>query len=137
MTAPEGLGRRRFVQLAAGTTVAAPVLAACSGDEEVSAPEGARGETIVAAADVPVGGGVIVDGEPAVVVTQPEEGTFKAFSAICTHQSCVVTNVDTEIVCQCHMSKFALTDGAVVSGPADEPLPAVEVMLDGDQVVFA
>lgn len=137
MSGVGGLGRRRFVQAAAGTTVMVPLLGACGGEEEVSAPQGARGEAIVPAAEVPVGGGVIVDGDPAVVVTQPEEGTFKAFSAICTHQGCTVTNVDTEIVCQCHMSRFTLTDGAVVSGPADEPLPSVEVMLDGDQVVFA
>ena len=29
----------------------------------------------------------------AVVVTQPEAGTYKAFSAICTHQGCLVGSV--------------------------------------------
>ena len=28
------------------------------------------------------------------MVTQPEEGDFKAFSAICTHQKCTVTSVE-------------------------------------------
>ena len=44
-------------------------------------------------ATVPVGGGVILTKDE-VVVTQPEAGTFKAFSAVCTHQGCLVGLVD-------------------------------------------
>lgn len=44
--------------------------------------------------DIPVGGGTIFQDER-VVVTQPEEGTFKAFTAVCTHQGCVVSEVIT------------------------------------------
>ncbi|MDN7122553.1 Rieske 2Fe-2S domain-containing protein [Nocardioides sp. ChNu-153] len=131
------LGRRGFVRVAAGSAAGAPLLAACGGETEVSAPDGAPGEVIVAAADVPVGGGVIVD-DPAVVVTQPQAGTFKAFSSICTHQSCRVTQVeDRAIVCQCHRSLFSIDDGAVLDGPAEEPLPEVAVAVDGTDVTFA
>jgi hypothetical protein len=34
---------------------------------------------------MPVGGGVVLDA-PAVVVTQPRAGEFKAYSAICTRE---------------------------------------------------
>ncbi len=62
------------------------------------------------------------------VVTQPEEGEFKAFSAVCTHASCLVSTVsDGTINCPCHGSKFSLTDAAVEAGPATRPLPAERI----------
>ena len=77
----------------------------------------------MAAADVPVGGGVILDKEK-LVVTQPEAGTFKAFSSTCTHQGCTVTKVaDGTIDCPCHGSTFSVEDGSVQGGPAPSPLP--------------
>ena len=42
---------------------------------------------------MPVGGGKIFAAEK-VVVTQPTEGDFKAFSAVCTHQGCVVAKIE-------------------------------------------
>jgi Rieske Fe-S protein len=85
---------------------------------------------------VPVDGGVIVDQE--VVVTQPEKGTFKGFSAICTHQGCVVNNVaDGVISCPCHGSQYSVVDGSVLEGPAPSPLPAVEVTVKNGQVFRA
>jgi Rieske Fe-S protein len=84
---------------------------------------------------VPVGGGVILK-DSKVVVTQPEAGSFKAFDANCTHKGCLVTSVEGgSINCSCHGSRFGLSDGSVQGGPAQAPLPAVDVAVDGDQVV--
>jgi nitrite reductase/ring-hydroxylating ferredoxin subunit len=99
--------------------------------DESAAPEG----TAVAISEVPVGGGVIVDEK--YVVTQPTEGDFKVFSAICTHQQNPVGEVtDQQIVCNFHQSHFSITDGSVVSGPAQSALPAVEFVKSGDNIVI-
>ena len=82
------------------------------------------GGKLAATADVPVGGGVVL-ADAQLVITQPKAGTFKAFSAICTHQGCAVSTVENGTInCPCHGSEFAITDGSVVAGPAPKPLPA-------------
>jgi len=92
---------------------------------------------LVAAAQVPVGGGKIL-ADKQIVVTQPRKGDFKAFSAVCTHMQCLVTTVrDGVIVCPCHGSKFAIADGAVTAGPAKSPLPEKSVSVEGDSIVLA
>jgi Rieske Fe-S protein len=87
--------------------------------------------------DIPVGGGVIL-ADQAIVVTQPSEGDVKAFSAICTHQGCLVSEVvDNEIICPCHGSRYSAEDGAVLNGPATEPLPSAGVAVEGGSVVLS
>ncbi|WP_308212976.1 Rieske (2Fe-2S) protein [Mycolicibacterium vanbaalenii] len=47
------------------------------------------------------------------VLTQPNTGEFKAFSAVCTHAGCTVSEViGASITCPCHGSSFHL-DGTV------------------------
>lgn len=94
----------------------------------------AGGESLGPATDIEVGGGKVFKDQQ-VVVTQATEGQFKAFSAICTHQKCVVEGVsDGTINCECHGSKFKVADGSVANGPASSPLPSrpVRVSDDGD-----
>ena len=87
-------------------------------------------------ADIPVGGGVIVS-EPPVVITQPTAGEVKAFTSICPHQGCKVSEVsNNEIYCPCHGSKFSALDGSVIQGPATEGLAAAAVAVDGTKVSF-
>ncbi|MFC6285117.1 hypothetical protein ACFP3Q_03055 [Nocardioides sp. GCM10027113] len=51
------------------------------------------GEVVGSAADVPEGGGAVFP-DAEVVVTQPEAGSYKAFTAVCTHQGCIVAGVE-------------------------------------------
>lgn len=105
-------------------------------------PTGAAGVdgtagTIAATVDVPVGGGLVVK-DRKVVVTQPKAGEFKGFTAVCTHAGCVVKEVaGGTINCPCHGSKFSITDGSVVAGPAKQPLAEAPVTVDGAQIVSA
>jgi len=81
----------------------------------------------VATSKVPVGSGVILD-DADYVVTQPTKGDFKAFSKICTHMKCPVTEVDgRNIVCRCHGSQFSIKDGSVTNPPANDPLEESKV----------
>ena len=73
-----------------------------------------------------------------VVLTQPTDGTFVAFSATCTHQGCTVSSVEGGTInCSCHGSKFDVADGSVRGGPAPRPLPKRAVKKDGDAIVAA
>ena len=98
---------------------------------------GAAAAKLAATADVPVGGGVILT-DSQLVITQPKAGTFKAFSAICTHQGCAVSTVENGTInCPCHGSEFAITDGSVVAGPAPKPLPARSIKVSGGSITAA
>jgi Rieske Fe-S protein len=86
---------------------------------------------------VPVGGGLVVSDDQ-IVITQPTEGDFKAFTAVCTHAQCLVAAVsDGTINCPCHGSQFSIEDGSVVGGPAPAALAAADITVSGDQIVIA
>lgn len=146
---------RRQVLAASGVVASAVVVSGCgsaddtstvaSGDvEEGTAEPGdgggessSEGDPIASVGDVPVGGGLVVQAEQ-VVITQPSEGEFKAFSAVCPHQGCLVTDVrDGEIVCPCHGSRFTVDTGDVVGGPAPRGLEERQVSVTGDGISVA
>ena len=140
---------RRTVLQVSGVLAVGGVLAACGGGagsepsgaavavaSDAAGPSG-EGAAIALVGDVPVGGGVVND-EVAIVVTQPSDGSIKAFTAVCPHQGCLVSEVvDNEIICPCHDSRFSAVDGAVLQGPATEGLAAASVVVQGDSIVLA
>jgi Rieske Fe-S protein len=94
------------------------------------------GQPLARKSDIPPGGGKIFDQEK-VVVTQPTEGTFKAFSAICPHMGCTLSSVSGGwINCPCHGSTFSITDGSANNGPATNPLPEKTLKVDGDNLIL-
>lgn len=159
MTDPTDLTRRTILTLgSAGAVGGALALAGCAADapssstsppttapplveetptEPSAAPDApAVGADIAALADVPVGGSIdaTINGEPA-LISQPTAGQVVAFSAICTHQQCVVAAAGNEFHCPCHGSMFDATTGDVIQGPALEPLSAIRVAVSGDRIV--
>lgn len=103
-------------------------------------PSGTR---IGLASSVPVGGAASftdpANQSPAYVV-QPTKGDYVAFSAICTHAGCTInppTGHPLAFHCPCHGSIFNATTGAVIQGPAVEPLPQIPVRLGSDGDLFA
>jgi Rieske Fe-S protein len=96
-----------------------------------------RPTRLAAVADVPRGGGIVVD-RPAVVLVRSADDQVHAFSAVCTHQGCTVDKVaNGRIDCPCHGSRFDAATGAVVGGPAPRPLPAVAVVVRNGEVFTA
>lgn len=76
---------------------------------------------------VPVGGARLYRAEK-VLVCQPKAGEFRAFSAVCPHAGCVLSALrDDKAICSCHGSTFDPETGAVLQGPADKPLPELEL----------
>ncbi|MBA4866232.1 Rieske (2Fe-2S) protein [Streptomyces sp. PSKA54] len=147
---------RRTVVTAVGAAGLTAALAACGSSddsgstdsaESTAAPEssgaseaaggGAGAAVLAKTSDIPVGGGKIFKDEK-VVVTQPAEGRFQAFSNLCTHQQCPVTSVEGGTInCPCHNSKFSIEDGSVKQAPATQPLAAMEIEVTGDEIRLA
>ena len=152
----------RCAAMAALVGAGAPILAACGGSDDASgggttpsasgsssapnasaSPSGSAsssapasgGAVLGPASDVPVGGGAVFK-DARVVVTQPTAGQYKGFSAVCTHQGNPIGSVENgQIVCPFHNSHFSITDGSPVSGPAQTALPAVNVKVEGSNIV--
>ena len=144
MTLDEIRRPRRAVIVGTGVGLAATALAGCAqngGTTAGSSTASTSGEgagaptvagTLAKTSDVPVGSGVIVDD---VVLTQPTAGVFNCFSSVCPHAGCNVSEVtEANIVCPCHGSRFDL-EGAVVKGPAHEPLERRTISIKGDAIL--
>ncbi len=73
--------------------------------------------------------------KPALLVRMPD-GTFRAFTAVCTHLNCTVQYRDDlhQIWCACHNGIYDL-EGRNVSGPPPRPLEVFEVHVQGEDVV--
>jgi Rieske Fe-S protein len=123
---------RRTVLLCTGAAALAVGCGDSGGDGDTSAAS--PGRELAPTSDIPVGGGKVFADEK-IVVTQPRQGEFKAFSAVCTHQNCLVSDVrDGTIDCACHGSRFSIADGAVEQGPATRPLPEKRIAVDGNSI---
>jgi Rieske Fe-S protein len=100
-------------------------------------PASAQPPSLALTSDVPAGGGKIL-ADKKIVITQPRAGSFQAFTAICTHQGCTVSSVSGGTInCPCHGSKFSITNGSVVAGPAPSPLTPVSIKVQGTSIVQA
>ena len=116
----------------ATSSSAAHAAPAASGSGAAAGPA-----ALASTSDVPVGGGKILT-DKKIVITQPQSGTFHAFSAVCTHAGCTVGSVSGGTInCPCHGSRFNITNGAVVNGPAASPLPPVGIKVQGTSIVQA
>ena len=112
---------------------------ASEGGETVAQVE--SGTAIAQESDVPQDSAIeftdVEGGGPAVLV-HLESGDFVAYSAICTHQQCTVGYSDGRLACPCHGSVFDPSNGgAVVNGPAQQPLPEIPVEVQNGEVVRA
>ncbi len=118
-------------------TPSSPAPASSIPDAGQSSPAAKPAGTVLgAASEIPVGGGTIYKAAK-VVVTQPARGQYKAFSAVCTHVGCIMSEVaNGTIDCPCHGGQYKITNGAVVAGPPPHPLPARPVKIVNGQVVL-
>lgn len=65
------------------------------------------------------------------------DGAFHAFGDTCTHLRCSLADGDLEgtvVTCSCHGSQFDVTNGAVLRGPAQEPVRSYAARVEDDAV---
>ncbi|MCP9946238.1 Rieske (2Fe-2S) protein [Streptomyces somaliensis] len=87
------------------------------------------------AAEVPVGGARLYR-EQRLLVHRPAHDEYRVFSAQCTHAGCPLDRIEEdEGNCPCHGSRFDVTTGEVLKGPATVPLPAVPVTVRNGRLV--
>ena len=138
---------RRAVLGGVAAVGAGAFLAACGSDEPKDSAGGgdgtsggdgsgaASGGSLATTDEVPVGGGTVFQKQK-IVVTQPTEGDFKAFTAVCTHQGCTVASVNGDTIqCNCHGSQYNAADGTVKKGPAPKALAAKKVTVEGNKII--
>jgi cytochrome b6-f complex iron-sulfur subunit len=75
--------------------------------------------------------------QPAILLQTPA-GALKAFSAVCTHLSCIVQYRSdvSHIWCACHNGHYDL-NGKNIVGPPPRPLDEYVVNVKGDQIVVS
>ncbi|GAB3442615.1 Rieske (2Fe-2S) protein [Actinophytocola sediminis] len=89
-------------------------------------------------ADIPDGGGLLVDAPSGKALLVRNGNEVKAFNASCTHQGTIVSAPKDGVAeCPSHGSQFKMSDGSPAKGPATSPLAELTVTVDGDQVTFA
>ncbi len=139
--------RDAFKVTAAGAAVVA--LAACSDSDDVSAlptSSSVGGPQVIASvSDVPVGTALKFT-DPATglpgYLMQPAAGSFVAYSAVCTHEGCIVEAApDTNSFhCPCHGAKYDLASGEPNENTKGtltaKPLVKLSVSVSGEDLIL-
>jgi len=136
-----GCARYGTSQGLAGAPAGAPAYggaaSAGTGSGATGSAGGGAANVLASTAEIPVGGGTVLTAQR-IVITQPQAGTYHAFTAICTHLGCIVNSVSGGTInCPCHGSKYSIVNGSVVNGPAPLPLAAVSIKVEGTSIVKA
>jgi nitrite reductase/ring-hydroxylating ferredoxin subunit len=98
------------------------------------------GRVVARAGEIPVGGVKIFQypepGDACILVRTGEE-SYAAYSQKCTHLSCAVyyAREANRLECPCHEGYFSITDGRVLQGPPQRPLPRVILERRGADLV--
>jgi 3-phenylpropionate/trans-cinnamate dioxygenase ferredoxin subunit len=94
--------------------------------------------TVGKADDIAEGDATAFDVNGEQIAVSRVEGELHAFSDICTHRQCNLSlggEIEgTTIECECHGSVFDMTTGAVVEGPAEEPIATFPVSDEGGEL---
>ena len=142
----EKISRERFIRLgsAIGVSVAgASMISACgggsgsSGSASESATQGTSGggQAIARESELAPGSATKFkdSGKPAILV-HLDSGEFAAYSAICTHQRCIVAYRGGQLACPCHGSIFDAANGEVINPPAPRPLTKIPIEVRNGEV---
>jgi Rieske Fe-S protein len=140
-----GQSRRGFVNWLLGTSVGGLLLAVLYPVGRYLIPP-ASGESAAATVTLsikpediaPNSGQIFKFGNQPGIILRTPSGELRAFSALCTHLSCIVQYRGdiSRVWCACHNGHFDL-NGHNVSGPPPGPLEEFAVNVRGDQIVIS
>lgn len=137
------VGRRGFVRYLLGFSIVSTIVGVLTPivgyvwPPSRSAQLGGGRVLVGPLSDIPPGQAEVLPvNEKPVIVVHTQDGQIRAFSAICTHLGCVVEWEEQRqfILCPCHDGRFNALTGAVISGPPPSPLPAVDVVVEGQEI---
>ena len=152
------VSRRRFLGASSAAIVGALLAQACGGGGDPTGPNGgvvpppagsmtfANGVVTLKVGLIPdlsgSNGHLVVsatdsDRRADVVVINLGNGSFRAFTSICTHEGCTVTGYSNQkLQCPCHGSEFDQR-GMPVAGPAPLPLREYPLTFDAPSQTLA
>jgi len=140
-----GVGRRAFVQVATAVAGVAyvgalgyPVYKYLGTAADDAAREAAVKEVTLDAANLPANSAMTFKfaGRPALLIHHAD-GSWTAFSAVCTHLGCTVAYQPDQqrIHCACHGGVYDPKTGQNVSGPPPKPLAVFQAAVVEGKVV--
>lgn len=134
-----GHASRRTFLLAGGAATATIGLAACASGPDQEIFSGGTSMQALQTAELPVGASVqMAVGSTQLLLYRSAEHTVHAYSAICTHQGCIVGVQDdahSPFKCPCHASNFDKDTGEAIAGPAVLPLTRHPAEIVGDWIM--
>ncbi|MBI3998263.1 MAG: Rieske (2Fe-2S) protein [Armatimonadetes bacterium] len=85
----------------------------------------------------PNSGKVFLFGNKPAILLHTPQGTYKAFTAVCTHLACTVQYRPDfgHIWCACHDGHYDPLSGQVLAGPPPRPLAEFGVTVKGNEIV--
>lgn len=137
-----GQSRRSVLCGLAATMLASGVVVACgtSSGSAGDAPSAKPGTPVAKLADVPVGGGKLVDlaGGSSVLLLRPSGNVVHGVDPVCPHAGAHLPEPQHGlIVCPLHGSEFDGGTGELKQGPARRGLSPVPVTVQGEEIVLA
>ncbi len=87
--------------------------------------------------ELPQGKPVLAEAENVLVMLYRKDGRIYALANRCSHQGGPLNEGDVEgtvVECPWHASRFELSDGSIVRGPATTPQPAYDARISGGRV---
>jgi nitrite reductase/ring-hydroxylating ferredoxin subunit len=84
--------------------------------------------------------GFVLIGDLEIALARLADGSWAAFDNSCPHEDCPLSEGDLDgdqIICVCHSSAFDVHTGAVLVGPAEDPLSVYPVRVENGELEVA
>ena len=130
--------RRTFIAAGVATTAAVTLAACSSALQQEKFSDGVFTQAIELTQLPPGSSMQLTVGGSQVLLYRESENTVHAYSAVCTHQGCIVgasEDASAPFVCPCHASHFDKATGEATAGPAKTPLTRHETAIENGWIL--